>query len=363
MKNKPVTTKDIEKQFEIIRVLIAVVIALIVAFALISVVSEQPIEALKQFLVGPLMSVRNFGNVMELFIPLVFAGLAVCIMFQCNQFNMGAEGAFFLGGLGAGYAAVNFVLPAGIHAGVAILAGGVIGAIVCTIPGLIKVKWKANETVSSLMLNYIILFLGSYILQYIMLDTGAGYPASHTFPKTAKLPIMIPKTRIHTGIILAIVLVFIVYLFLYKTKWGYAIRMTGENEKFARYSGISVGGTIIMSQVLGGAVAGVGGATEVLGMYTRYSWTILPGYGFDGIIIAILAKNNPIFVPLAAFFLAYLRIGADIMARRTDVAPEVVAIVQSLIIILVAAKMFLNKYKHRKIVQNSEMQNNVSEVA
>lgn len=363
MKNKPTTTKSIEKKFEIVRVLVAVTIALAVAFVLISVVSEQPMEALKQFLLGPLMSLRNFGNVMELFIPLVFGGLAVCIMFQCNQFNMGAEGAFLLGGLGAGYVATTFILPAQIHPVVGIVVGGLIGAVICTIPALLKVKWQANEVVSSLMLNYIMLFLGSYILQYFMLDPGAGYPASQTFIKTAKLPVIIAKTNIHAGIILALLLVVLTYLFIYKTKWGYAIRMTGQNEKFARYSGISIGGTIIMSQVLGGAIAGMGGATQVLGMYTRYSWTILPGYGFDGIIIAILAKNNPVFVPLAAFFLAYLRIGADIMARRTDVAPEVVSIVQSLIILLVAAKMFLDKYKHKKIVENSKIQTTVSEVA
>ena len=125
---------------------------------------------------------------------------------------------------------------------------------------------------------------------------------------------------------------------------------------FAKYSGIGVGGAIVLSQVIGGAVAGMGGAVEILGMYTRFSLTSLPGYGFDGIIIAILAKNNPLFVPFAALFLAYLRIGADIMSRRTDVAPEVVSIVQSLIILLVGAKLFLEHYKHKKIVENSTLQ-------
>ncbi|MGB5822938.1 MAG: ABC transporter permease [Proteocatella sp.] len=362
MKNKPVTSKEIEKQFEIIRVLGAIAISLMAAFLLISMVSAQPAEALKQFLFGPVMSMRSFGNVIELMVPLIFAGLAICVMFQCNQFNMAAEGAFFIGGLAASYIAVNFILPNGIHPALAILAGAVAGIIVCAIPALLKVKWGANEVVSSLMLNYIMLFLGSYILQYFMLDSNAGFPASHLLEKSAKLPVMIPKTRVHSGLILAIVLVVIVYLFIYKTKWGYAIRMVGQNENFSKYSGISVGSTIIMSQVIGGALAGMGGATEVLGMYTRFSWINLPGYGFDGIIIAILSKNNPKFVPLSAFFLAYLRIGADIMARRTDVAPEVVAVVQALIILLIAAKMFLNKYKHRKIVENSNKQNKTMEV-
>ena len=361
MKNKPVTSKEIEKKFEIIRVLVAIAMSLVAAFLLISMVSAQPAEALRQFLVGPVMSMRSFGNVIELMIPLTFAGLAVCVMFQCNQFNMAAEGAFFMGGLAASYIAVNFMLPNGIHPALSIIAGAIAGIIICAIPALLKVKWGANEVVSSLMLNYIMLFLGSYILQYFMLDSNAGFPASHLLQKTAKLPVMIPKTRVHAGLIVAVIFVVLVYMFIYKTKWGYAIRMVGQNENFARYSGIKVGTTVVMSQVIGGALAGMGGATEVLGMYTRFSWINLPGYGFDGIIIAILSKNNPKFVPLAAFFLAYLRIGADIMSRRTDVAPEVVAVVQALIILLIAAKMFLNKYKHRKIVENSNQQNQMKE--
>lgn len=363
MKNKTVTSKEIEQKFEIIRVLVTIAISLVVAFLLISLVSKQPGEALRQFLIAPLTTVRNFGNVVELFIPLTFAGLAVCVMFQCNQFNMGAEGAFFLGGLASSYIAVNFMLPLGIHPMFSIIAGMITGIIVCSIPAVLKVKWGANEVVSSLMLNYIALFLGSYFLQYHMLDTNAGFPATHLLQKTAKLPVIIPKTRIHAGLIIVLIFVVLTYLFLYKTKWGYAIRMVGQNENFAKYSGIGVGSTIVLSQVVGGALAGMGGSVEILGMYTRFSWINLPGYGFDGIIIAILSKNNPKYVPLSAFFLAYLRIGADIMARRTDVAPEVVAIVQSIIILLIAAKMFLNKYKHKKIVENTNRNNKLMEEA
>lgn len=359
MKKMQQPTKKIEKKYEMIRMFVSVLIALLIAFALISMVSEQPLEALKQFLLGPLMSRRNFGNVIELFTPLVFTGLAVCVMFQCNQFNMAAEGAFFFGGLVSGYMATTVLLPAGVSPAVAILAGGLAGMLICAIPAFLKVRWGANEVVSSLMLNYIMLYFGTYLLQYIMLDAGAGYPASRQFDLSAKLPVIMPKTRIHAGVLIALALAVLVYVLIYKTKWGYAIRMTGQNEKFSQYSGISVGGTIILSQMIGGAVAGMGGASEVLGMYTRFSWTSLPGYGFDGIIIAILAKNNPIFVPFAALFLAYLRIGADIMSRRTDVAPEVVSIVQALIILLVGAKMFLSHYKHKKIVENSTYQSEV----
>lgn len=356
MKNKKAhSSKAIENRFEIVRIVVAVIIALILALLLIACVSKQPMKALRWFLIGPILTTRNFGDVVNLFIPLTFGGLSIAVMFQCNQFNMAAEGSFLLGGLGASIVAVKFVLPAGIHPVIAIIGGMLFGAVLCAIPGILKVVWNANEVVSSLMLNYIALFLGNYILQYQLLDPNAGYNASNQFPQTAVLPVLNQKMGIHAGIFLAVLAVVLIYLFIYKTKWGYSIRMTGQNQQFAKYSGIGVGGAIMLSQIVGGALAGAGGAVHVLGMYTRYSWTTLPGYGFDGILISILAKNNPAYIPLAAFFLAYLRVGADIMSRRSDVATEVVYIVQAVIIILIAGKMFLDGYKHQLIVKNSEL--------
>ena len=353
---KAVSSRSIENRFEIFRVMAAIVIALCVTLVLIMLVSKAPGEALKEFLLGPVSSIRNFGDVVNLFVPLCFAGLAVSVMFQCNQFNMGAEGAFLIGGLGASIVGVRVLVPGDMHLIAAIAFGTLLGTIVCLIPGIFKVKWGANEVVSSLMINYILLYLNNYILQYYLLDPNAGYPATDKLPDTVLLADLSTKPKVHCGIIIAVIMVILIFLFLYRSKWGYAIRTVGRNEKFASYAGIGVGSTILLSQIVGGALAGMGGAVQVLGMYARYSWTALPGYGFDGIIIAILAKNSPLYVPLAAFFLAYLRIGADIMARRTDVATEVVSIVQAAIILLVAAKMFLGKMKHRQIVQNSQRQ-------
>ena len=130
--------------------------------------------------------------------------------------------------------------------------------------------------------------------------------------------------------------------------------MVGQNEKFAKYSGIGVSGTILSAQLAGGFLAGMGGASEILGSYTRFQWVALPGFGFDGVIVATLAGNNPLLVPLGALFLGYLRCGADIMSRRSDVATEVLSIVQGTIILLVASKLFLQRIKHKYIVSVAE---------
>jgi len=339
--------------FEISRTILAITIALLIALVTILFVSEEPANALSTFLLGPLKSMRHFGNVLEMMIPLLFTGLAVSIMFSSAQFNLGAEGAFFLGGIASTFIAVKWALPNVIHPVIAILVGGLVGAVFCGIPAILKVKWNATELVSSLMLNYVALFFGLYIINYYLRDVNAGAMVSYKLAETSKLIKLIPKTRVHFGIIIAAIAVIAIFYFMYRTRWGYRIRLTGLNSSFARYSGIKTASVIILAQLLGGFVAGVGGSIEILGMYRRFSWQSLPGYGWDGIIVAILARNNPALIPVGAFFLAYLRIGADLMARTSDVQSEVVYIIQGVMIVLIAAESFMAQYRHKLVFKEA----------
>lgn len=342
-----------KKIFELTRTVLAIVIALVVALIAILLVSDEPAKALSTFLFGPVKSMRHFGNVLEMMIPLIFTGLAVSIMFSSAQFNLGAEGAFFLGGIAATFIAVKWALPTVVHPVFAILIGGLVGAVFCGIPALLKVKWNASELVSSLMFNYVALFLGLYIINYYLRDVNAGAMVSHKLLDTSKLVKLIPGTRVHFGILIAILAVIASYYFMYRTRWGYRIRLTGLKSSFARYTGIKTASVIIISQLLGGFIAGVGGSIEILGMYRRFSWQALPGYGWDGIIVAILARNNPALIPVGAFFLAYLRIGADLMSRTSDVQSEVVYIIQGVMIVLIAAESFLAQYRHKIVFKEA----------
>jgi len=347
--------KNSKLVFETVRTLLAIAIALLIAFVTILLVSNEPALALKSFLLGPLDSMRHFGNVIEMMIPLIFTGLAISLMFSAGQFNLGAEGAFFIGAVAASFAAINLTLPPFIHPAFAILTGGLAGAVFCGIPAILKVKWGASELVSSLMFNYIAFFFGLYLINYFLRDVNAGAMVSHKFSETARLAKLIPKTRIHAGLYIAGGVILIMYLYSYFTRWGYRTRLTGINGSFARYSGIKTASVIISSQVLGGFIAGAGGSVEVLGMYTRFSWQLLPGYGWDGVIVAILARMNPALVPISAFFLAYLRIGADLMARKSDVQSEFIAIVQGVVIVLIAAEGFLAHYRHKMVVKEASV--------
>ncbi|WP_245237159.1 ABC transporter permease [Paenibacillus ihuae] len=305
------------------------------------------------FLYEPISSLSHAGNVVEMAIPLMFAGVSVALLFKMNMFNLGAEGIFYISGLVA--AAVAIPVGMGfLHPIIAILAGGVVGALISAIPGILKAKWNANELVTSLMFNSILLGVGLYFLNYKMRDAAAFQTASFKFDPSAVLSKIVPGTRIHSGLIIVLVCIVCTHYFMYRTKWGYELRMTGSNREFAEYSGIKTGRVIVYVHLLAGFLAGVGGSVEVLGMHTRFDWTSLPGYGMDGALVAMLAKNNPLAVIGSAFFLAYIRVGADMMSRYSDVPAEMISIVQGVILLLVSAEQFLKFWKNRMLLKEAQ---------
>ena len=295
------------KRFDMVRTVFSVLIALAISFVIIFMVSDQPLEAIKYLLIGPFTNKRSMGNVVESMIPLIFTGTGVCIMFSANQINLAGEGAFHIGGLIASCVAIKltatFVSPF-----MALLCAGLVGALFTAIPAIMKITTTASEMVSSLMINYLALYFGNYMLNNVIGDPKAS-AASYKLADAAELPVLIPGTRVHLGFIIAIAVAVLGYFFLYRTKTGYELRLAGENEEFAKYSGISIVKVIMISQLLGG---------------------------------------------FAALFLAYLRTGASIMARRTDVTLEIVQITQGIIILLVVAEQFLSKYKHKIIAKEAK---------
>ena len=204
------------------------------------------------------------------------------------------------------------------------------------------------------MMNYALLYLSNFILRNYMLDTSVTYSASYELPENSKLINIWRGTRLHTGIFVALAVVFAAWIFLYKTPWGYSIRTCGINASFSKYVGIHVAASCILAQILGGAAAGAGGAVQILGLYDRFQWDSLTQYGFDGLLVSVLAKRNPILVPVAAFLLAYLRIGADIVNYVTDVPAEFISVLQAIIILLVAAQGFLGSLRDKAIFDTAK---------
>jgi len=346
--------KFLLKHFTLIRVIIAIAIGIVISVFLIYLVSKEPGLSLRSFLLGPFLSRSRLAHVFETASPIIFCGLAIAVAFQAKQFNIGAEGSLYLGAAVGTAFAVSTNMPAFIHIPLVLLVGGLAGAAWSFIPGFLKAKWKASELVSSLMLNYVAYFLGLYLINFHFRDKEAGFLVSYKFPQSAWLPHFIPDTRIHWGIILALVAALLVYYFMYHTTTGYEIRSTGFNERFSRFGGINVFKVIILSQVILGFLAGIGGITEIMGIHRRFVWQTSPGYGWDGIIVAIIGRNHPLLIIPASFFLSYMRVGGRVLNLMSDVPAEMITVIQSIIILLITAEAFLSKWKYRITLRQAE---------
>jgi simple sugar transport system permease protein len=346
--------KFLLRYFTLIRVIIAIIIGIVISVFLIYLISEEPGFSLRSFLLGPFLTRSRLAHVFETASPIIFCGLAIAVAFQAKQFNIGAEGSLYFGAVIGTAFAVSTNMPAFIHIPLVLLVGGLAGAAWSFIPGILKARWKASELVSSLMLNYVAYFLGLYLINFHFRDKEAGFLVSYQLPKSAWLARFIPDTRIHYGIILAIIAALLVYYFLYHTTTGYEIRSTGFNERFARFGGINVFKVIILCQVILGFLAAVGGTTEVMGIHRRFVWQDSPGYGWDGIIVAIIGRNHPLLIIPASFFLSYMRVGGRVLNLMSDVPAEMITVIQSVIILLITAEAFLSQWKYRITLRQAE---------
>ena len=356
--------------FTVVRSAAAIAIALLVAMLLIFVSADADgvaakfsltVDALRQLLIGPLFknngafSVKNFSDVLASMSPIMFTGLATCVMFSANQFNLGAEGGIMLGAFVSAMVAIYVPLPPVLLPVFAVLAGAVSAAVMMLIPAVLKAKLGVSEMVNSLMLNYVIIYLIKYLMNSHLADKSKGQIMSYPFQPQAAIPQLIDNgSKLSWGFIVALVFVVLTALFMYRTRWGYSIRMIGINQPFSMYSGMNVAGMVVLSQVLGGILAGMGGGIEMLGRYSTFSWSALPGYGWTGITVAILAGNNPAFVPLAAFFMAYLDKGCSLMSTYCGVPSQLIDILQAVIFVFFAAEQFLSKYRQKLVVRSTQ---------
>jgi simple sugar transport system permease protein len=346
--------KFVLKYFTLIRTLIAVLIGLVISVSLIYLVSKDPGFSLQSFLLGPFLSRSRFFNLIETASPIIFCGLAIAVSFQARQFNVGAEGSLYLGAAVGTAFAVSTRLPAFLHIPMVLLVAMGVGAIWGAIPGILKARWNASELVASLMLNYVAYFLGLYLINFHFRDKQAGYLVSYQLPKTAWLAQFIPDTRVHWGILLSFVCAVLVWMFLYHTTTGYEIRMTGFNERFARFGGINVVRIIVACQLILGLLAGLGGMAEVMGIHRRFLWQATPGWGWDGVVVAIIGRNHPLLIVAASFFLAYLRVGGQVLNLNSDVPSEMVTVIQWIMILLITAEAFLSRWRFRIMVRRAE---------
>ena len=271
-------------------------------------------------------------------VPYIFGGLAVALGFRCGLFNIGVEGQIFIGALASvfvGYSVKG--LPMYIHLPLAFLAGAVAAGLWGAVPGFLKAKTGAHEVINTIMMNYIAFRLSDWLLNGPMKRPGY-VPISPAIQESAWLPKFFPAPiRLHAGLFVALIIAGLVYWLLFKTTVGFEIRSVGANPDAARYAGISVTRNFVLAMFLSGALAGMAGANEVLGVNHNLASAFSSGYGFDSIALALLGKSHPVGVVLAAFLFGTLRSGATRMQSLAGIPIDIISILQSLVIIFIAA--------------------------
>ncbi|MEE0692674.1 MAG: ABC transporter permease [Lachnospiraceae bacterium] len=349
------SNKQLNQVFSVVKTFLAIVIAMVVAFIIILVVSDEPMEALHAFLLGPFTSVRRIGNLIENTIPLIYVGLGVCILWATGKRTLSGEGCYYFGGLMAALASIKIYFIQGKSLTVTSM---VIVLIVCGImallPMIVNLKYGTDAFVVSLLFNYVMFYIGNYIFSNYLMDITSTSSGSYPLPQDSFLPTLIPGTKVNANLIVALLMIVAVWFFMYKTKWGYSIRLVGLNPNCAKYVGINVFAVCILAQFIGGAISGFGGGMEMFGRNPRFAWFSLTNMGWDGIMVATLAKYKPQYILFSALFLGYVRTGADIMNRSSDVASEIVMIIQAVMILFIGANSFLAAMQQRVRVKYNE---------
>ena len=235
------------RMFEIIRGAAAILVALLVAMIFIFICSEKPFEALRYMLVAPVftngsISVNSIYTIFAAMTPIIFTGLAVCVMFSSNQFNMFGEGSVMLGGFIAALVGIYFSTGTYLDMVICVVAGAIVCAALMYIPAILKVKLGASEMVCSLMMNYIVMYVILHFLLNVFADGSKGTIQTFPFAETAHIPPLVSGgSKLSWGFIVALIFTALIALFMYRTRWGYSIRMVGINQSFAKYSGMKVG--------------------------------------------------------------------------------------------------------------------------
>jgi len=318
----------------------AILGALIVGAGIILLAGSDPITAYGALFTGAFFEYHGIATTLVKMSPLLLAGLAVILPLRAGLFNIGAEGQIYLGALFATLAALFLPpMPGWIHIIICSFAGMVGGGLWALIPAYLKAWHNINEVIVTLLMNYIGINLISYVVSGPMMEEGAPYPYSVEIDKSLWLPHILPRTDAHLGVIIGLAIALLLYYVFQRTSFGYSMNAVGRNPTAARYAGMSVRQHIIWSLVLGGALAGLAGTYEVLGLKYRLFHAFSAGYGYDGIVVAFLGGGHPLYAALAALFLGGLRSGANIMQRVVGVPTTVVDSIQGLVVIFVAASL------------------------
>ncbi len=342
--------EDVPKWMPAATSIASVLIAFLISGIILKLIGGEPLRVARFFYEATFGTWAAFSDTLVKATPLIFVGLACTVAFTMKLWNIGAEGQLYLGAFGASLVVLVPLVPPEspriVVIGAMIVMGMLGGALWAFIPGFLKARYQVNEIITTLMLNYVAILWNNFWIFNKWSD--AGFQMTPTFEKSAWLPRLADYARqysafsgitLHLGFVLALITTVIVWWILARSKWGYEIKLIGDNKEAARYAGINIARNIILVMMFSGALAGLAGMSEVSGVVHRLQERISPGYGFTGIIIAWLAKLNPFAVVLVSILF-----GALIVAGREIQPSGLAQLLQGIILFMVISSEFFLRY-------------------
>jgi simple sugar transport system permease protein len=329
---------------------VAVLAALVLCAGLIAMAGVSPWAAYGEMLTGAFGSRLAVTETLTRASPLILTGLAAAVAFRARLWNIGGEGQFYMGALAAAALGHSVVvgLPLPLAWAALALAGMAAGAVLLLIPALLRLRFGVDEVVTTLLLNFVALLFVGLMVEGVLKDPMAfGWPQSVPVAAGLRLPDLVPRSRLHVGLVLAVVVAGIIWLVQSRTVFGAETRAAGLNPRAAAFAGVPITATLAKVAILSGGLAGLAGAVEVLGPVGYVTTTMSPGFGYAGIVVAMLAALHPVGVVAASVFVATVFVGADAMSRATGVPSFIADVIMAVALLAMLVALLFATYRVR----------------
>ncbi|MFS2324558.1 MULTISPECIES: ABC transporter permease [Brucella] len=326
--------------------IIAVFAAFVLAGLLIAAAGAPVFESFKQISIGAFGTRLSITETLTRATPLMLTGLAAAVAFRSKLWNIGAEGQFYMGALAVVAFGTQLALPAALLIPLLLIVGAIAGMIFLLIPLGLRLRFGVDEVVTTLLLNFVAVLFVSMMIEGPMKDPLAfGWPQSEPIPDAAVLPKIMSGMRLHIGIVIAIVLALIIAYVQKRTVFGLETKAAGLNPKAARFAGVPLGKTLVKVACISGGLAGLAGAIQVMGVKGYVTTDLSPGFGYSGIIVAMLANLNPIGAIFSALFAAAMFVGADGMSRAIGIPSFIADVTVALSLLTMLVALFFTQYR------------------
>lgn len=345
-----------ENMAYLISLFLSIFAALLIGAVIMLVNGQNPMVGYGELISGAFGSKYKVATTFAKTVPLILTGFATAISFMSGIYNIGGEGQLYLGAFAAAFIGFTFTnLPVFVAILLAVIAAALVGGFYAFFPAVLRVKYEIDEVITTIMLNSLAILFTNYLVNYPFQASEGKMGGTNMIAEAFKLPKLVKLSKLNTSIFYTAIIAMMMYYLIKKTSFGYNFRIVGENGRFAKYAGLNTKQYMVVAMVISGALAGIAGAFEVYGVHYRFLQNISKGYAFDGMLVALIVRNNPLGIILMSIFFAMLKTGSNSMELATGIPSELILVIQSIIILFIAGESGFKKIFSKYRVKNGRL--------